>query len=111
MLKFSRPGYISDENEKLWLQQINYYLHLHVLNDYYIENLLHLIQRNNLFKNTIIIFTSDHGDQCGSHKLRSKVPWNYEETMKVSLYITTPDMNFSQITKSFKSYRFSKNNN
>ena len=104
MLKFSRPGYISDENEKLWLQQINYYLHLHVLNDYYLENLLHLIQRNNLFKNTIIIFTSDHGDQCGSHKLRSKGPWNYEETMKVPLYITTPDMNFSQITKSLSSH-------
>ena len=104
MLKFSRPGYISDKNEKLWLQQINYYLHLHVLNDYYLENLLHLIQRNNLFKNTIIIFTSDHGDQCGSHKLRSKGPWNYEETMKVPLYITTPDMNFSQITKSLSSH-------
>ena len=39
---------------------------------------------------TVVIFTSDHGDQCGSHALRSKGPWNYEETMHIPLYVTAP---------------------
>jgi len=40
--------------------------------------------------NTVVIFTADHGDQCGSHGLRSKGPWNYEETMRIPLYVVAP---------------------
>ena len=39
---------------------------------------------------TIIIFTSDHGDMCGSHGLRSKGPFVYDEIMRVPLYVKVP---------------------
>ena len=39
---------------------------------------------------TVVIFTSDHGDMCGSHGLRSKGPFVYEEIMRVPLYIRVP---------------------
>ena len=39
---------------------------------------------------TVVIFTSDHGDMCGSHGLRSKGPFVYEEIMRVPLYVRVP---------------------
>jgi len=104
MLKHSRPGVIADEDEFLWLKQLNYYLHLHILNDRWLEIILKQIDNNNLWDNTIVIFTSDHGDQCGSHKLRSKGPWNYQETMKVPLYIVSPEWSEPRFTNSLTSH-------
>ncbi len=42
------------------------------------------------YDDTIIIFTSDHGDMCGSHGLRSKGPFVYEEIMHVPCYMRVP---------------------
>ena len=39
---------------------------------------------------TVVIFTSDHGDMCGSHGLRSKGPFVYDEIMRVPLYVQGP---------------------
>ena len=39
---------------------------------------------------TIVIFTSDHGDMCGSHGLRSKGPFVYDEIMRVPLTSRSP---------------------
>jgi arylsulfatase A-like enzyme len=39
-----------------------------------------------------VIFTSDHGDMCGSHGLRSKGPFVYNEIMHVPLYVRAPGM-------------------
>ena len=41
-------------------------------------------------EDTIVIFTSDHGDMCGSHGLRSKGPFVYDEIMNVPLYVRVP---------------------
>jgi uncharacterized sulfatase len=39
---------------------------------------------------TMIIYTSDHGDQLGSHGLVSKGPMMYEETSNIPLIIRSP---------------------
>ena len=52
--------------------------------------ILDALDETNGWDNTIVIFTADHGDQCGSHGLRSKGPWNYEETMRIPLYVVAP---------------------
>ena len=104
MLKHSLPGTINPEDESLWLMQLNYYLHLHILNDLCLEKILITLDQKDLWKNTIIIFTSDHGDQCGSHKLRSKGPWNYQETMNVPLYIVSPEWNLPRVTHNLTSH-------
>ena len=104
MLKHSRPGIINPEDERLWLMQLNYYLQLHILNDLCLQKILFTLDQKDLWKNTVIIFTSDHGDQCGSHKLRSKGPWNYQETMNVPLYIVSPEWNGPRETNNLTSH-------
>jgi arylsulfatase len=39
---------------------------------------------------TAVIFTSDHGDMCGSHGLRSKGPFVDSEIMNVPCYVKVP---------------------
>ncbi len=41
-------------------------------------------------EDTMIIFTSDHGDQLGSHGLKSKGPYMYEESCNIPFIIRDP---------------------
>jgi arylsulfatase A-like enzyme len=40
--------------------------------------------------NTIVVFTSDHGEHSGSHGLRAKGGGAYEEAIRVPLYVVDP---------------------
>jgi arylsulfatase A-like enzyme len=46
--------------------------------------------RPDLAANTIVIFTADHGEYCGSHGLRAKGGAVYEEAIRVPLYVVDP---------------------
>ena len=85
-----RPGVMDRDDTDIWLRHLDYYAKLHQLNDECIGNILGAMDDTNQWDNTIVIFTSDHGDQCGSHRLRSKGPWNYQETMRIPLYLVAP---------------------
>jgi arylsulfatase A-like enzyme len=41
-------------------------------------------------RNTVVVFTSDHGEYAGSHGLRGKGAAAYEEAIRVPLYIRDP---------------------
>lgn len=47
------------------------------------------LQANGFAENTIVIFTSDHGDNLGSHDLFNK-ECNYEESVRIPLLICWP---------------------
>lgn len=55
-----------------------------------VGRILENLRKNNKLENTIIVFTSDHGDMCGEHGRENKsVP--LEASMKVPLIICIPD--------------------
>ena len=85
-------GYIDPKDTKSWLRHLDYYLHLHKLGDDNLGTILSALDESGDWDNTIVIYTSDHGDMCGSHGLRSKGPFVYEEIMNVPLYISVPGM-------------------
>ena len=47
------------------------------------------IDRQNLWENTVIIFTSDHGDGCGAHQWNQKTVL-YEEVANIPLIVCLP---------------------
>ena len=53
-----------------------------------------------LADNTIIVFTSDHGEAVGAHGLHGKGPFAYQETMHLPLYIVHPDVKGGQDCRS-----------
>ncbi len=51
---------------------------------------LDAVEGSGQWDNTIIIYTSDHGEMGGSHGFQNKGPMMYEETMNIPLMISWP---------------------
>jgi arylsulfatase A-like enzyme len=83
-------GYIDPDDTKAWLRHLDYYVELHRLADRSLGTVLQALLDSGAWDDTVVIFTSDHGDMCGSHGLRSKGPFVYDEIMRVPLYIRAP---------------------
>jgi arylsulfatase len=60
------------------------------LADESLGTVLGALEESGAYDDTVIVFTSDHGDMCGSHGLRSKGPFVYEEIMHVPFYVKAP---------------------
>lgn len=83
-------GYIDPADKRSWLRQLDYYWRLHQEGDRNLGLILDALDASGAADDTIVIFTADHGDMCGSHGLRSKGPFVYEEIMRVPLYVKAP---------------------
>jgi len=80
-----------------WLTFLNYYMWMQSCVDYQVGRVLGTNVSGGLLQspfwgNTVIIFTSDHGDYGGSHGIHSKGGAVYEEVMNVPLYVSYPNM-------------------
>ena len=83
-------GYIDPADTRAWLRHLDYYVELHRLADHSLGTVLSALEAAGAWEDTVVVFTSDHGDMCGSHGLRSKGPFVYEEIMRVPLYVRAP---------------------
>ncbi|WP_301119355.1 sulfatase-like hydrolase/transferase [Mycolicibacterium fortuitum] len=74
-----------------WARCLDMYLWLHQQVDTQIGRVLDtLASRPDVDNNTVVVFTSDHGEYAGSHGLRGKGAAVYEESIRVPLYIRDP---------------------
>lgn len=73
-----------------WRRYRNAYFRLVEHVDMEIGKIVDAIDRNNLWENSVIIFTSDHGDGVGAHHWNQKSAL-YEEVVNVPLIIVLPD--------------------
>src|SRR5690606_3764552 len=64
------------------------YWGLITLDDEMVGRVLSRLQELGLEENTIVVFTSDHGEMMGDHRLMSK--GSYEEALKVPLLLSVP---------------------
>jgi arylsulfatase A-like enzyme len=80
-------GMIPPDDREQWRRQLDYYVRLHQLADESLGTLLSALERSGAWDDTVVVFTSDHGDMCGSHGLRSKGPFVYDEIMRVPCYV------------------------
>jgi arylsulfatase A-like enzyme len=74
-----------------WCEQLDLYLALQRAVDVQIGRVLAALARRPAVRdNTIVIFTSDHGEYGGSHGLRGKGAGAYEEGIAVPLFVKDP---------------------
>jgi arylsulfatase A-like enzyme len=83
-------GQIDRDDKRSWLRHLDYYWRLHQEGDKNLGAILDALDAAGRADDTAVVFTSDHGDMCGSHGLRSKGPFVYEEIMRVPLYVRAP---------------------
>lgn len=94
MLAYERGpwGAIAREDKRDWLRLLDYSWRLHQENDRCLGTVLDALERAGGWDDTAVIFSSDHGDMTGSHRLRSKGPFVYDEIMRVPLYVRVPGL-------------------
>lgn len=85
-LPFSGP----DVDEQ-WARGLDVYLWLQQQVDHQIGRVLDtLAARPDVDRDTVVVFTSDHGEYGGSHGMRGKGAAVYDEAIRVPLYIRDP---------------------
>ncbi len=85
-------GFIPADRTDMWQVFNNYYLNMIRDNDTALQQVIDALDEEDLWKNTIVILTADHGEMGGSHGgLRGKGPFAYEENSKVPFIIVHPD--------------------
>ncbi len=83
-------GSMDLNDERSWLRYLDYYAWLHEQLDVSLSRLLGALDALGIYDETTIVYTSDHGDACGSHGLRAKLPCVYDEVMGVPLIVKAP---------------------
>ena len=106
---FGPVPYEGPEAVERWMQFLNLYGKLQREVDAHIGQVLATLNsRPRIAANTVIVFTSDHGEYGGSHGLRGKGAGAYEEAIRVPLIVKdnrgkltqAPETTRSQLTSS-----------
>lgn len=78
------------KGDKAWLRNLDYYYAMTLRVDRLLGRVMDTIDRLQLGGDTLVVFTSDHGDMAGSHRLRLKGPFPYAENTNVPLLVSWP---------------------
>ncbi len=74
-----------------WTDMMNTYLMLQSYVDAQVGSVLAALRGHpKVARNTVVVFTSDHGEYAGSHGMRGKGASAYEEAIRVPLYVHDP---------------------
>jgi len=81
---------ISNQTQAVQRRVIAAYLGYVTYIDTQVGRLIEAMERHGLADDTIVIYTTDHGDMLGSHGLYDKGPFMYEEIYRVPLMVRWP---------------------
>lgn len=85
-------GYFPHENltEAVLRRIMAYYYATIEQIDRHVGRMIEILRRKGLYENTMIVFTSDHGDYMGYHHMLLKGGYMYDPVIKVPLIIKYP---------------------
>jgi arylsulfatase len=84
-------GTIPTDRKDMWTIFYNYYLNTIQDNDRSLQLIVDTLNEMDLWRDTVVIFTADHGEMGGAHGgLKGKGPFSYEENAHVPLIIAHP---------------------
>ncbi|NWH09476.1 MAG: sulfatase-like hydrolase/transferase [Alphaproteobacteria bacterium] len=89
-------GKIGDE--AAWRRAQNYYFNCIRDVDQYVGVVLDALLSSGFDDDTIVIFSSDHGELAGAHRLREKGPCMYKENLRVPFIVRHPDIGAARET-------------
>jgi len=84
-------GVIPTDREDMWSVFYNYYLNAIRDEDRALQQIVDVMNEMDLWRDTVVIFTADHGEMGGAHGgLKGKGPFTYEANAHVPLIIAHP---------------------
>jgi arylsulfatase A-like enzyme len=88
---FGQVPFTGPEVTDAWLGMLDLYVKLQLTVDEHIGRVLDALEsRPHIAENTVVVFTSDHGEYLGSHGLRGKGAGAYDEAIRVPLIVKDP---------------------
>jgi arylsulfatase len=84
-------GGIPEDRDELWIERRNYLVNSMRLVDAQFEKVLNALDRLDLWKNTVVIFTGDHGEMNGAHRMSQKGAIAFDEAAVVNLTVCAPN--------------------
>jgi len=87
--------HVAHTETKLRLAMANYYATISQI-DYHVGRMVDLLKEHGLYDNTLIVYTSDHGDYLGFHHLLLKGNYMYDPVVKVPLIVKYPKVGSTQ---------------
>ncbi|MFT6433089.1 MAG: arylsulfatase A-like enzyme [Candidatus Azotimanducaceae bacterium] len=103
----NHPYYSAPANQKKLLRLKSSYFGLMSEVDANLGRLFEHLKQNGLWENTMIIFTSDHGEQMGDHWLLAKLGY-FDQSFHIPLIIRDPSEKADK-TRGSKKDRFTEN--
>jgi arylsulfatase len=85
-------GALPHEDEEAWRARRSYYYNCLVDLDQHVHTVLRALVESGHDRDTVVIYTSDHGEAGGAHGLREKLTSLYREIINVPLVIAHPDV-------------------
>jgi arylsulfatase len=85
-------GRMRHADEAVWQRNQNYYFNCIRDVDRHMQTVLDALVASGEAANTVIIFTSDHGERAGAHGMRQKGGTIYKEDVGVPLIVVHPDL-------------------
>src|SRR5690606_1274800 len=91
MLKFRTEGSrVPDQtDEQLAYMTANYYGMISQI-DHNVGRMLEALQQLGLAEDTLVVYTTDHGELLGNHGLYLKHPIPYEDLLRVNMIVRGP---------------------
>lgn len=83
-------GQVPDEREDLWLKRRNYLINCMRLVDHEFNRIVEALDRLNLWENTVVILTGDHGEMNAAHRMCQKGAIHFDEATVVNLTACVP---------------------
>ena len=83
-------GRVPDERTDLWLARRNYLINAMRLVDAEFMKVLDALDRLDLWRSTIVIFTGDHGEMNCAHRMTQKGAIHFDEAAIVNLSVCVP---------------------
>lgn len=80
------------DEDRRWRDLRNYYFNAIRDCDTKVERLMAALEHNGMAKNTIVVFTADHGELGGSHQMRGKGTNAYRQQNHLPLMIVHPGL-------------------
>lgn len=84
-------GKIPEGRSDLWLARRNYLINCMRLADLQFQQVLAAVERLDLWKDTVVILTGDHGEMNGGHRMAQKGAIHFDETTIVNLTVCAPE--------------------
>jgi len=90
-LKYSRGYFPHDKLSEPTLRRVLAFYYATITQiDHHVGRMIEILKRKGLYDNTLIVFTSDHGDYMGFHHMLLKGNYMYDPVVKVPLIVKWP---------------------